>query len=243
MKIRIQTTQNVGIEYEVAGIAYRFIAALIDGAVFAGYYALFLIILWIDPYLFAETWVRIVILTLPILYPLVCEIFMDGQTIGKRAMKLKVVRLDGGEPSIGSYILRWFLWIFEANPMVAMSGLGAVGIVSVIVSRNGQRVGDHLAGTTVVRLDTATENGLAVMSMVGPDFIPRWPQVARLRDEDMAVIRKGLEASSKGAEPDIISKIAYRVAEVLGIELSGIGETEAFLKRVLLEHQFATGRA
>ena len=111
MKIRIQTAQNVEIEYEIAGIGYRLPAALIDLAVFLGYYALIYITFAVFSFnVDLPEWLMFALLLPPVpllLYPLLCEIFMRGQTIGKKAMNLKVVRIDGGEPSIGSYILRW----------------------------------------------------------------------------------------------------------------------------------------
>lgn len=249
MKIRIQTTQNVDLEYEVAGIGYRFMAALIDLAIFAGYYA-FWLLLWgllnffgFDLFESLEWLVYIVLFPpLPILfYPLVCEIFLEGQTLGKRAMKLKVVKTDGTQPTISAYILRWLFWLVEANPLVAVSGLGSIGVISIVVTKYGQRIGDLAAGTTVVRMTPDEEVETTLLRPLAPDYTPILPQVAQLNDRDIAVIRKGFEAVKKGAEPEILARIAYKVADVLEIERARVGATETFLRTVLNDYHYLAG--
>ena len=49
-----------------------------------------------------------VILYLPFFfYDFLCEIFLNGQSIGKKILKIKVVKIDGTQPGLGSYFLRW----------------------------------------------------------------------------------------------------------------------------------------
>lgn len=243
MKIRIQTAQNVEIEYEVAGIGYRFQAALIDLAVFLGYFAFWGILALVFDVDFTSTWLLYVLLAPPVpllLYPLLCEIFMRGQTIGKKAMNLKVVRVDGGEPSIGSYVLRWLLWIVEANPLTALAGLGAVSVVSIVSTKLGQRVGDIAAGTTVVRLDRQDDPAQYVPPVLSASYEPQFPEVRNLTARDVGIIRRGYGAVTAGAGVDLATKIAYRVAEVLAIPAHKVGETTNFLARVLNDHAFFT---
>ena len=243
MKIRIQTSQNVDLEYEVAGIGYRFIAALIDLAIFLGYYAFWLIFGMTISFDFPEWLIYVVLLPpLPILlYPLVCEIFFEGQTIGKRAMKLKVVRIDGTQPTISSYLLRWLFWLIEANPLTAIGGLGSIAVISIITTEYGQRIGDLAAGTTVVRMTPEVDVEEMIFQPLNPNYSPVWPQVAILNDRDVSIIRQGFEAVEKGAEPEILSKIAYKVADVIGIERSKVGSTEIFLKTVVNDYQHLAG--
>lgn len=246
MKIRIQTAQNVEIEYEIAGVGYRLPAALIDLAVFLGYYALIYIFLAATNFnADLPDWMLWVFLLPPVpllLYPLLCEIFMRGQTVGKKAMNLKVVRIDGGEPSIGSYMLRWLFWLLEANPFTAIAGLGAISVVSIVSTRLGQRVGDIAAGTTVVRLpkeeEESVEADLQQAIRLQPGYQPLLPEVVRLSPADIDTVRRGYRAIESGADDLIGSKIAYRVAEVLGIESHRIGETTSFLRRVLIDWTF-----
>ncbi len=241
MKIRIQTAQNVEIEYEVAGLGYRLQAALIDAAIFVGYYAA-IYILYV-PLGFGgpgTAWTVYILAAPPVpllLYPLICELVLDGQTVGKRAMNLKVVRVDGGEPSIGAYLLRWIFWIVEANPLVAVTGLGAISIVSVVTSRYGQRVGDIAAGTTVVRMQK-DENRPIEISRLGDNLLPTnaevlFPTASRLSPEQVGAIREVIEAAESGVDSDIYTPLAYGIADVIGVPTATTGIPESFVRRVL----------
>jgi uncharacterized RDD family membrane protein YckC len=70
-----------------------------------------------------------------------------GQTIGKRAARLRVVQLDGGAPTLAQIAIRNALRVFDALPLLYASGL-----VAVMWSGPGlrQRMGDKVAGTAVI---------------------------------------------------------------------------------------------
>src|SRR5690606_34920667 len=104
-----------------------------------------------------------------IFYHLLCEVFMDGQTFGKKAIDIKVVKLDGSQPSVGSYFLRWLLQIVD------LPFFGAIGIITILVNGKGQRVGDLAAGTTVISLKHRTgikDTILARPVMADHDYTP-----------------------------------------------------------------------
>src|SRR4028119_1999780 len=103
--VRIQTAQNVFIEYQPASVGDRIIAYLIDGVVVWSYIIICATIL--ASMKINETWLYVILLGIPYLfYDLLLEILMDGQTIGKKARDIKVVKLDGTQPTIASYLLR-----------------------------------------------------------------------------------------------------------------------------------------
>lgn len=240
MKIRIDTTQNVHLEYEIAGIGYRFIAALLDLLIMIGYVIFAATII---SQLDNQEWGVFAGLLIPlVIYHPVCEIFLDGQSIGKKAMKLKVVKIDGSQPTVGDYLLRWLLWIVEANPFFGIFGLASIGIVSIVVTRYGQRIGDLAAGTTVVRLVEETSELHSIFAPTGEGYTPEWPQAAILNDRDISIIRSGFEAVDKGADDAILSQIAYRVADVLSVERGNIGTPASFLKRVITDYNHIAGQ-
>ena len=104
--VRIDTTQNVAIDYEIASLGERILAYLVDLLVFVAYGITWLTIMsGIQDYIsFADALIWIILLPL-FFYDLLCEVVMNGQSFGKKAMKIKVVKLDGSEPTFGSYLL------------------------------------------------------------------------------------------------------------------------------------------
>ncbi len=79
------------------------------------------------------------------LYPIIFEVYCHGQTLGKKAMDIKVV-MDNGTPiTWSSSLVRNLLRLIDGLPMFYALGAG-----SVLLSGKSQRIGDMLAGTLVV---------------------------------------------------------------------------------------------
>jgi uncharacterized RDD family membrane protein YckC len=68
-----------------------------------------------------------------------------GQTLGKRALGLRVIDINGAAPSAGAVLLRTLGRIIDVLPIFYL-----VGLIALNVGRPRQRIGDRLAGTTVV---------------------------------------------------------------------------------------------
>jgi uncharacterized RDD family membrane protein YckC len=122
--IKITTSQNIDIDYQVAGLGDRIVARLIDYAIFIGIYfvciIVFTIFIGINDYNSNGTNIGILIvigvwLVMCVFYDLLCEIFMNGQSLGKRSMKIKVISLDGARPNVGQYLLRWIFRIMRVD--------------------------------------------------------------------------------------------------------------------------------
>lgn len=77
--------------------------------------------------------------------PIALEWGWDGQTLGKRALGLRVRTLDGRDPGLGTVLARNVLMAVDA-----MFGY-LVGLAAILTSADGQRFGDRIAGTVVVR--------------------------------------------------------------------------------------------
>ncbi|HNQ16249.1 MAG TPA: RDD family protein, partial [Pyrinomonadaceae bacterium] len=84
-------------------------------------------------------------------YFAVFEWIWNGQTPGKRLMKLRVIREDGRPITFWEAVARNLLRIFDSFPMVAIIPFYSIGLISVFASSRDQRVGDLFAGTVVVR--------------------------------------------------------------------------------------------
>ncbi|MDB5033470.1 MAG: hypothetical protein JWQ98_711 [Chlorobi bacterium] len=217
MKVQIQTTQNVDIEYEVANIAERIGAWAIDALILFGY----AVIIFAITSSLARTssigegpvTIMTVIFALPYLfYELLCEIFMNGQSFGKKVFKLKVVKLDGSQPEIGGYFLRWLLRI--ADIWIAF---GTVAVVTILFNGKGQRLGDLAAGTSVVKIKPAVTLSDTILANVADDYVPTYPQVMELKDEDIAVIMEVLTSREYRDDPTIVRALVTRIQDTIGV--------------------------
>ena len=183
--VHVQTAQNVTIAYRAAGVGHRIGAYFID--VLVTYAYLFVAFLVVSE-LSGGGLAVVVLLALPFIgYHLLCEAFFDGQSVGKRAVGIKVVRLDGGPPTLGAYLLRWVLRIVDI-----LLFTGAVAVVAIMASRHGQRLGDMAAGTTVVKLDEPVALEDTLLVNLDADHVVRFPRVDRLTDADIETLREVL---------------------------------------------------
>lgn len=236
--IGIETAQNVVVEHEVASIGDRIVAYILDALVLAGWVLLWFFLMGVlsgrgGP---GTGWVifMVLIVGMPYLfYHLVCEVTMDGQSIGKRARKIKVARLDGGQPGFGQYLLRWIL-----RPI---DGFYWLGLVVILINGRGQRLGDLAAGTTVVTLKQRLRLQDTLMTAVPADHRVTFPEVMRLNDAQAAMIREVLNTTKVKDRVRIIEEMAAKVRRAIGNEGSGLGSKE-FLEIVLRDYVHLTGQ-
>ena len=83
---------------------------------------------------------------LGLLYFILLEGYLDGQTLGKKLLKIRVVREDGGDLDLRGAVLRNVLRIIDALPFFYL-----IGIIVIYVSDDNQRIGDLVGDTYVVR--------------------------------------------------------------------------------------------
>lgn len=234
MQVSIRTTQNVFIDQDKAGVGHRILATLIDIALFIvvaiGITGLLTYLPDID-----STWVQLLFYFPIFFYDLYMEILTNGQSLGKMAVGIKVVRLDGTPPTIGGYILRWILRPID----LIMSG--AVAIVSIGLTEHGQRLGDLAAGTTVIKLKkTQKVSRLQLVEKMDEDYEPQFPEVKTLSDSDVSLIKECLQVKRKHANNTPVKLVAAKVKETLNIESDQ--EPVSFLYTILRDHTYYTTR-
>jgi hypothetical protein len=78
------------------------------------------------------------------------EWLWDGQTPGKRLLKLRVIRDDGRPITLWEAIARNLLRVFDAVPGFFLP-IYSIGLIVIFLSNRDQRVGDVFAGTVVIR--------------------------------------------------------------------------------------------
>ncbi|MGZ4034384.1 MAG: RDD family protein [Bacteroidia bacterium] len=214
--IKIQTTQNVDIEYELASIGDRILATLLDGVFFFAYFLLLMLFLSLMNGLRSGNMtieIILIVASLPLMfYNLLCEIFFQGRSFGKMIMKIKVVMLDGSPATFGAYMLRWMLRIID---IFAFSG--AVALVAIISNEKGQRVGDMAAGTTVIKMKQKITINDTILNKVKPEYTIVFNEVTRLSDNDIAIIKDVMRISLQSNNVEAIHKLAIKTKEAMGI--------------------------
>lgn len=228
--IKIQTTQNVDIEYEVASIGDRILATLLDYLFFLAY---FLIIAVIASFTHGALFNSIalgVILLLPILfYDLVCEAVFQGRSFGKMIMKIKVVKLDGTQANFGAYLLRWLLRIIDTRLFS-----GVIALIAIVINGKGQRVGDMAAGTTVIKMKQKITLNDTILNKVKSDYTIVFPEVYKLTDNDIDIIKDVMRVSLRTNNLGAIKKLAQKTKETMGVT-ANLPDTQ-FLSTVVQDY-------
>jgi uncharacterized RDD family membrane protein YckC len=248
--VKIRTSQNIEIDYEVAGLGDRVLARIIDTGVFMGLiYVVYIIVI----IFFLNVFVRLssgggfpvalivigIIYSLALtFYDLVAEIFFNGQSIGKYAMKIKVVSIEGSRPTIGQFFLRW---VFRLLDFGITLGIGAV--ISVAVSEKKQRIGDLIAGTTLIK--TQPRTALNELYFTSPDdtYEPVFPGVGNLTDKDITLVHEVISNFKSTGNSSLVYNLALRVKEHLAIDTpKGMNDFD-LLQTVVKDYSYITSRA
>ncbi len=229
--INVRTTQNVLINYQVAGVWDRILAFFIDFLIFVAYLIMAFFILAQANLFNNWTWVLIY---LPVfLYNLAFEIMMNGQTPGKRATDLKVVRLDGDSPTIANYILRFLLW------PVDIIFFGSVAITFILLTPFGQRLGDLAGGTTVVKMKAqASLTSSQILKGMAEEYVPQFPQIVHLSDKDITLIKEALKVNVELGNDKPMLILTEKIKAMLGIH-SDLPPVK-FLYTILKDYQHFT---
>lgn len=226
----ILTGQYVHIEQPVASVGDRMIAQIVDWLVLISYAALYFSFI---VNIFYSTFTQIVILLLPILlYTPACEMFFHGQTLGKMLLKTRVVMADGSQPSLGSYLLRWLLWLVDGPT------LSFLGLLVMVVNKNNQRLGDMAAGTVVIKQQDYRQVRVSIddYDYLSHNYTPRYAAAADLTMEQIELIRRALGLADADAATRT-ALLAEKVARRMGISPSE-PTPAAFLERIVSDYRF-----
>jgi uncharacterized RDD family membrane protein YckC len=233
--IKITTSQNIDIDYEVAGVGERTLARLLDLALFVVIYILGIIIsIFMSSKIgSASTFVVLIIIyvALFVFYDLICEIFTNGQSFGKRIMKIKVISLDGKRPSFGQYLLRWLFRIIDFTLSMQVCAL-----LCAAVSEKQQRVGDMVAGTTLIKTHPRTSIKSIAFSPSANNYEPVFKEAALLTDRDIVLIRDVINTYYKTRNEMIVYNMADRIEKHLSIAMPEKMNNMQFLQTIIKDY-------
>lgn len=264
--LQIKTAQNVNINFTAANVFQRLLAFVVDNVVKFAY--LYFAVEFFDFQLFedtanGDTWTLRaldVLFFLPItFYSLYSEILMDGQTLGKKLLKIKVINVDGFKPSLPDYIIRWFLRIVDFNLFtllfvyVASLGLGnqetllaslfifgkLVGFLLILFTKQSQRFGDIIANTIVIATKDDVQFSQTILENIKDSYVPKYPNVIKLSDNDARIIKETFKVAAKNNDYKTLIKLRTKILEVTAIKSVHNSDKE-FIDTILKDYNYYT---
>jgi uncharacterized RDD family membrane protein YckC len=237
----VRTPESIAFSYELAGIGSRFLAVALDLAIQFG---IFLLIGWglyeaaVHGHVshakttgsVAENIAVAILIGIVFViffgYYILFEAFWKGQTPGKRALGIRVVR-DGGYPlDFTASLIRNVIRVGE----LAVGFYAISGIVAVLSEQN-KRLGDIAAGTIVVR-DSRMESPAALLRQVREE--PVYASTAYVSGEERSIVKRFLERREElepGRRVDIAHRLAERVRPRLPADMARMND-EDLLERL-----------
>lgn len=241
--VKVNTSQHIDIDYPVAGLGERIAARLIDIGLFVLILGILIIVLSLNGLLRGGGMLSLIPIVVYavgfVFYDLLCEIFMNGQSVGKRLMRIKVISLDGSQPSFGQYLIRW---VFRIVDFTLTQWLGA--LIAVAVSENKQRIGDIVAGTTLIKTTPRTQFNDIAFHPIQEEYTPVISGVEHLTDRDIELVHEVLATYYKTRNYELIYQAASKISLHIGLggSTAGLNEVE-FLQTILKDYNHITSRS
>lgn len=228
----IITGQFVRIDQTPASIGDRIVARLADYAIIAVYcIGIGKIISLLEfSSVKAEALFVIAIYLPAVFYSLLWETFNNGQTPGKRIRKIKVVNADGTTPNVGSFFMRWLLFGIDI--------FFGLGVLTILLSKNRQRIGDLAAGTMVIKLDDFRNMQVSLdeFSFLSNSYKPVYEQAEDLSINQVEVIRKTLALDDGNDRDKRIDALYCKIHSMLDIPVDEMPK-EKFLYTLIKDYQ------
>lgn len=234
-ELQINTTQNVKIKFAAAGVGERLLAFFIDMAIKIGY---LMTLSWtFGVFDNMDEWSQIginTVLSFPVMfYTLGLESLLEGQTIGKKALKIRVVKIDGYQASLSDYVVRWFFRIAD----VYILGLG---FFVMMFNNKTQRLGDMAAGTAVIGLKDSVNISHTILENLKDDYKPTYPNVIKLSDNDARIIKDTFTIAKASKDFQTLIKLRRKLIEVVEIKEMKQKTDMEFIDVILKDYNYYT---
>jgi uncharacterized RDD family membrane protein YckC len=250
-RVKFRTPESVELEFTLAGIGSRALALIIDYHVLAVVLTVFATVwtvlsLQLLDFLGdifgdrAGLWVLAIAFFIGFIiyagYFVFFETFWQGQTPGKRFAKIRVVRDDGRPIGLQQATLRALLRAFDESL--------CIGALLIIFHRREKRLGDLVAGTIVIQIDTPTVKTSLIISEQAKVFYEELQQIADLSallPDDFAVIREYLlrrGVMSPRPRQELASQLTKDAKDIIKLEVLPVSITpDVFIEALYLAYK------
>ena len=186
----VETPEGVRLQLRAAGPIPRALAYSVDSSVRFSIYTIASLAIVASLGGAGVPLIVLVVFVSEWFYPVLFEVLSNGQTIGKRAVGLRVVNDDGTPIGWSASILRNLLIVADIVP-----GTFLVALAAMMSTKGFQRVGDLAAGTMVIHASpVAVANAPEADPQTGRAIVALAPPIALSLDEQRAVIAYGERA-------------------------------------------------
>ncbi len=263
-KIKIRTSFNIELDFEPASLVKRFLAWLLDLLVQVAY--LIIAFRLLNGYVkslgsssgnhdisYNITAIQILISLPVLLYHLISEVVLNGQSIGKKLTGIKVISESGTRPSFYQFLLRWVLRPFDVTSLglgilVLLFSAGENGafiilfyvviiiVAAVVMLKQSKRLGDLAAGTLVIVSRIRSNLNDTVFFDLEDSYQPRYANVLQLSDRDMNIIKTILDTSVKQHNVQLAERTSAKIRSAL--QITEYQQPIEFLETVLKDYNY-----
>ena len=235
--IDLLTTQKVSIQYEIAGLRDRAIAFVLDFFIvlfLLGFLAVGMTML--ELYGVYEYIFFVILIPIRVFYTLFSELFFNGQTIGKRAIGIKIMKINGKELDFTDHFVRWAFRMIDI-----WFSAGSIAATLVSSSQNGQRLGDLATGTAVIKLRSSLQFQLSEILNISTleNYEPVYPSVNMLTEADMILIKNALtryDRYGNKAHQFALVETVQHLCQVLQIRYESVLDQRIFLRTLIKDY-------
>ena len=120
-----------------------------------------------------------------------------------------MISIDGGRPRFSQYLLRWLFRIIDFSLSLQLCGL-----LCAALTEKQQRVGDIVAGTTLIKTSPRTKAKNIVFKPVENSYQPVFTNLGALNDNDITLLQEVIRTYYQTANQNVLSGAATRVREL-----------------------------
>ncbi|MBL7765862.1 MAG: RDD family protein [Chitinophagaceae bacterium] len=252
--LKVDTSFNIDLQFETTAFHIRFFAWLIDLVIliFFFYGMSNLLDTLFDIDMAGEYGIIEIMLITPFIsYHLICELALKGQSLGKKLLGIQVIGMSGQGATASQYLLRWllrfidfgFVWGFifllsrETFLGTVLFLSSIISFILFVTSPYQQRLGDRVAGTTVVMKKLPYKLSDTIFQELDVnDYKVSFPDVMRLSDKDINIVDNIVKHHQRSKSDQYIQTVAFKIKTVLKIE-SDMPD-DLFLEQLLRDYNY-----
>ena len=239
-KVKVKTSFNTILTFDSGIHGKRILAYFIDLAIIILY---IILSIWVSSMFDLRiyeledgdriSWGITSLLSIPVVfYTLISEMLSGGYTIGKYAVRIKVVKLDGFQPSFVEFFIRWIFRLVDIYFVLLIAILisnyfvlflsvyvtGLVGFIFIVRSENSQRIGDKVAGTVVIRSKQKQSINITILQDLKDNYVPVFKQVIRFSDNDARIIKETYQNAIRHRDAELMKKLVIKIEGIMDVK-------------------------